>query len=86
MIKFVLAFPYKGGQPGDVIAVEAGDVAALVASGTGHPEGSQLVLKPGKLPGLAYPGPAPETPSEADTEAPQAAPKRRSKAADKTTE
>lgn len=67
MTEFLLAFSYKGHQPGETIEVVDSDVKNLVRHGVGKPTGSALTLHLGSAPEL-------QAPAEASPE-PEAAPK-----------
>jgi hypothetical protein len=65
MAKLKLVFAHKGRQPGDVVDVPDEAVKELVRAGIGHLEGSEPVLRFGRLPEVAQPVPsAPEAPAK----------------------
>ncbi|MBL1104943.1 hypothetical protein JK361_10105 [Streptomyces sp. 5-8] len=55
MAKLKLTFAYQGHQPGDVVDVPDKDVKDLVRAGIGHLEGSEPVLRLGRLPEVSEP-------------------------------
>ncbi|MDX3712733.1 hypothetical protein PV733_28100 [Streptomyces europaeiscabiei] len=55
MAKLKLAFAYQGHQPGDVVDVPNEAVKDLVRAGIGHLEGSEPVLRFGRLPEVTEP-------------------------------
>jgi hypothetical protein len=48
--EFVLAFPYKGRRPGEVVSVDDADVDDLVKAGIGRPQYTDVKLSLGRLP------------------------------------